>query len=81
MCFLSVGDLYGQFEAVVFPGVFDRTRQYLSEDAKIKYRNERKSGFGGAANMEFPFYDAPNTAAIICCHIAAQKTPPIKILV
>ena len=35
MAFITVEDLYGQFEAVVFPGVFDRTRQYLSEDAKV----------------------------------------------
>lgn len=25
--------------------------------------------------MEFPFYDAPNTAAIICCHIIESKSP------
>lgn len=25
--------------------------------------------------MEFPFYDAPNTAAIICCHIMESKSP------
>lgn len=25
--------------------------------------------------MEFPFYDAPNTAAIICCHIMENKSP------
>ncbi len=25
--------------------------------------------------MEFPFYDSPNTASIICCHIAEDKKP------
>ena len=25
--------------------------------------------------MEFPFYDAANTAAIICCHIVENKSP------
>ena len=25
--------------------------------------------------MEFPFYDAPNTAAIICCHIMENESP------
>lgn len=25
--------------------------------------------------MEFPFCDAPNTAAIICCHITESKAP------
>ncbi len=30
---------------------------------------------GMVINMEFPFYDAPNTAAIICCHIMESKSP------
>ena len=25
--------------------------------------------------MEFPFYDAPNTATIICCHIINGEEP------
>lgn len=25
--------------------------------------------------MEFPFYDAPNTATIICCHIMENESP------
>ncbi len=25
--------------------------------------------------MEFPFYDAPDTAAIICCHIMENELP------
>ena len=25
--------------------------------------------------MEFPFYDAPNTATIICCHIVDDENP------
>lgn len=25
--------------------------------------------------MEFPFYDLPNTAAIICCHIVEDSEP------
>ena len=35
MAFLTVEDLYGQFEVVVFPGVFERSRQYLEPDSKI----------------------------------------------
>ena len=35
MCFLSVGDLYGQFEAIVFPNVFERVREALHLDAKV----------------------------------------------
>ncbi len=25
--------------------------------------------------MEFPFYDAPNTATIICCHVMNGESP------
>ena len=25
--------------------------------------------------MEFPFYDPPDTAAIICCHILKRQVP------
>ena len=25
--------------------------------------------------MDFPFYDAPNTATIICCHIVLKDMP------
>ena len=35
MAFLTVEDLYGQFDVVVFPGVFERSRQYLEPDSKI----------------------------------------------
>lgn len=27
--------------------------------------------------MDFPFYDAPNTAAIICCHIIDDVDPSV----
>ena len=29
----------------------------------------------GALHMDFPFYDAPNTATIICCHIIDDGKP------
>ena len=29
---------------------------------------------------EFPFYDAPNTAAIICCHIMENEAPILQSL-
>ena len=29
--------------------------------------------------MEFPFYDAPNTATIICCHIIENGTPILHV--
>ena len=35
MCFLTIGDLYGQFEAIVFPNIFDKVRDALRLDAKL----------------------------------------------
>lgn len=29
--------------------------------------------------MEYPFYDAPNTAAIICCHIIENNMPVLYV--
>ena len=29
--------------------------------------------------MDFPFYDAPNTAAIICCHIIDDGKPVLYV--
>lgn len=34
-----------------------------------------KSEFEGVLNMKFPFYDAPNTATITCCHILENGEP------
>ena len=35
MCFLTIGDLYGQFEAIVFPNVFEKVRDALNIDGKV----------------------------------------------
>ena len=29
----------------------------------------------GIVEMEFPFYDSPDTATIICCHIMERQAP------
>lgn len=29
--------------------------------------------------MEFPFYDAPDTVAIICCHIMEKEAPVLSV--
>lgn len=29
----------------------------------------------GTIDMRFPFYDTPDTASIICCHIIENKSP------
>ena len=34
-----------------------------------------KSEVVGVLNMKFPFYDAPNTATITCCHILENGEP------
>ena len=35
MCFLTVGDMHGQFEAIVFPNTFEKVRPALRLDAKV----------------------------------------------
>ena len=39
---------------------------------KIKLRNR---SLKGETDMEFPFYDSPDTATIICCHILERQAP------
>ena len=36
---------------------------------------EKNGNLKGAVGMEFPFYDAPNTATIICFHIMENESP------
>lgn len=33
----------------------------------------------GALHMDYPFYDAPNTAAIVCCHIIDDGKPVLYV--
>ena len=42
---------------------------------KLKKEHPIKKEETGAAGMEFPFNDAPNTAAIICCHVMESEAP------
>ncbi len=44
MAFLTVEDLYGQFDVVVFPNVFEKARQYLNLDSKIYIKGHISTG-------------------------------------
>lgn len=37
------------------------------------------SNLEGALHMDYPFYDAPNTAAIVCCHIIDDGKPVLYV--
>ena len=41
----------------------------------LKYGNPQKPHIKETLYMDFPFYDAPDTAAIICCHIINDGKP------
>lgn len=41
----------------------------------LKYGNPQKPHIKETLHMDFPFYDAPDTAAIICCHIINDGKP------
>lgn len=41
----------------------------------LKYGNPQKPHIKETSHMDFPFYDAPDTAAIICCHIINDGQP------
>ena len=38
----------------------------------MRYQN---SNLKGVTDIEFPFYDSPDTATIICCHILERQAP------
>ena len=42
---------------------------------KTEMKNLENSSLKGVLNMKFPFYDAPNTATITCCHILENGEP------
>ena len=42
---------------------------------KTEMKNWENSSLKGVLNMKFPFYDAPNTATITCCHILENGEP------
>ena len=39
---------------------------------KVKLRSR---DLKGVTDMKFPFYDSPDTATIICCHILERQAP------
>ena len=49
--------------------------QFQSELPIFKTNRNTNQSLKGVLNMKFPFYDAPNTATIICCHILDNGEP------
>jgi DNA polymerase-3 subunit alpha len=64
MCFLTIEDLYGKIEVVVFPRVFDEYRHVLKQDqpvvirGKINYNEEAKTSV--IASQIYPIGQPPN---------------------
>ena len=42
---------------------------------KMNFMEQTNRKLKGVLNMKFPFYDAPNTATITCCHILENGEP------
>ncbi|MDK2936445.1 MAG: polymerase subunit alpha [Eubacteriaceae bacterium] len=67
MCFLTVEDLYGKIEVVVFPRVYESYRRYLKMDqpviikGKISYNEETSASV--LADQIFPIGDLPDQLA------------------
>ena len=51
MAFLTIEDIYGQIDVVVFPEVFDRSRELLHTDAKIFVRGKANIGRDETASL------------------------------
>ena len=49
--------------------------QFQSELPSFKTNRNTNQSLKGVLNMKFPFYDAPNTATITCCHILENGEP------
>ena len=49
--------------------------QFQSELPIFKTNRNTNQSLKGVLNMKFPFYDAPNTATITCCHILENGEP------
>ena len=45
----------------------------------VRYGQWQSANGMGALHMDYPFYDAPNTAAIVCCHIIDDGKPVLYV--
>lgn len=63
MAFLSIEDLMGTVEVMVFPKDYERSKQYLNEDAKVFVKGRVSEEDGGASKLicetVIPFEDVP----------------------
>lgn len=72
MCFLTIEDLYGKIEVVVFPRVYESYRRYLKMDqpvivkGKISYNEESSASV--LADQIFPIGDLTDQSAKTSVH-------------
>ena len=63
MAFLSIEDLMGTVEVMVFPRDYEKSKQYLNEDAKVFVKGRVSEEDGGASKLicetVIPFEDVP----------------------
>lgn len=63
MAFLSIEDLMGTVEVMVFPKTYEKCKQYLNEDAKVFIKGRVSEEDGGASKLicetVIPFEDVP----------------------
>lgn len=63
MAFLSIEDLMGTVEVMVFPKDYEKSKQYLNEDAKVFIKGRVSEEDGGASKLicetVIPFEDVP----------------------
>ena len=63
MAFLSIEDLMGTVEVMVFPKDYEKSKQYLNEDAKVFVKGRVSEEDGGASKLicetVIPFEDVP----------------------
>jgi DNA polymerase-3 subunit alpha len=63
MAFLNIEDLMGTVEVMVFPKDYEKSKQYLNEDAKVFVKGRVSEEDGGASKLicetVIPFEDVP----------------------
>ena len=73
MAFLSVEDLYGQLEVVVFPRVFEAYRQNLEEDRIVVIRGKLDLAEEGSPKLL--------ADSVLSLDQAQQKTAMVKLVI
>ena len=55
--------------------IISAIREKRNFTAKLEFVEQENWNLKVVLDMNFPFYDAPNTATIICCHIIENGEP------